>query len=541
MALLTAVEEAPHRPGVPQWIQPSLKVTPGRDPLGLQTITLDRIMPRLLPGILVLSQRARYFSLHAFLLNEYQRRRLPLNNNDLSSFIKLREFEYAVAVQLCPRGCGERPVGMVGKTRAAPTVEEHADAIPRRESVESDLGGYGLYYKSPMIDMGIVVPRGSALGEAITPVDVLDPRGPGPALADAFGSAIAETSYFREHMLGTSAIPREVLKELAERACLCRLRDYPNEQALLRQALFEPPAPGYAEETMQRCRSFALLLRELEREPEAAVSNGAFMQAVWDDFLAEPAGAGALRRTVAQWAALAAKDWWQESLSSVWSHFLRVAGLRSDGLSPDELDTVLGTELVPTGSIQVLGRAFEVTPEISTVALADSVAAGTADIPLDELRRWAAETDTVAAGLVLFFALHSRIPTQASPSTGWFEIGAQSSERQPSVLGFLYRFDRHLEDQPTLAQTLVWLTRRFVINAHEQIAYSKLPEFTFRFRWEEGRLRFYTLGLGRFRLADIRRASMAQISEDVGLWQSIDGVPELTSYGRHFTEQAFSE
>ena len=129
---------------------------------------------------------------------------------------------------------------------------------------ESHLGGYGLYYRSPMIDMGMVVPRGSALGEAITPIDVLDPNGPGPALADAFGSAIPDTSYFREHMLGTSAIPREVLEELGERACLCRLPDFPNEQALLRQALFEPPAPGYAKATKQRCRSFALLLRELE-------------------------------------------------------------------------------------------------------------------------------------------------------------------------------------------------------------------------------------------------------------------------------------
>ena len=125
-------------------------------------------------------------------------------------------------------------------------------------------------------------------------------------------------------------------------------------------------------------------------------------------------------------------------------------------------------------------------------------------------------------------------------SSGWLEIGAQSSERQPSFLRFLYLFDRHLEAQPTLAQTLVWLTRRFVISAHEQIAYSKLPEFTFRFRWEEGRLRFYTLGLGRFRLADIRREAMAQISEDVGFWQSIQGVPELTPFGRHFIEQAFS-
>jgi hypothetical protein len=272
MASLTIVEERPRRSGAPSWIEPSLNVTPGRDPLGLQTITLDRVMPRLLPGILVLSQRARYFSLHAFLLSEYQRLRLPLSNNDLPAFIKLREFEYAVAVQLCPRGCGDRPVGMVGKYRAGPAAHEETESIPRQESVESPLGGYGPYYRSPMIDMGLVVPRGSALGETLMPIDVLDPNSLGPALAESFGSAITETSYFREHMLGTAPVPPAVLGELAEKACLCRLPAHPEEQALLRQALFEPPAPAYAEATKQRCRSFALLLREIEREPQAAQS-----------------------------------------------------------------------------------------------------------------------------------------------------------------------------------------------------------------------------------------------------------------------------
>jgi hypothetical protein len=33
---------------------------------------------------------------------------------------------------------------------------------------------------------------------------------------------------------------------------------------------------------------------------------------------------------------------------------------------------------------------------------------------------------------------------------------------------------------------------------------------------------------------------MAQISEDVGLWQSSSGVLELTPYGREFAKQAFS-
>jgi hypothetical protein len=540
MASLSIVEEQPRRPAAPSWIEPSLNVTPGRDPLGLQTITLDRIMPRLLPGILVLSQRARYFSLHSFLLSEYQRLRLPLTNNDLSSFVKLREFEYAVAVQLCPRGCGDRPVGMVGKTRASPAVQQNAASIPRQESVESSLGGYGLYYRSPMIDMGLVVPRGSALGDAITSVDVLNPNGLGPALAEVFRSAIAATSYFREHMLGTAPIPRAALEELAEKACLCRLSDNPEEQALLRRALFEPPAPGYANPTKQRCRSFALLLRELERQPGAAHSNGAFMQAVWDDFLADPAGDGAARRTIAEWAALAAKDWWQESLSSIWSHFLRVAGVRADGLAPDDLDLLLRSQLVTASPVNVLERIVELDPAASTSALAATAATTTADIPLDELRRWAAETDTAAAGLILFFALRSRLPSEASSSAGWLEIGMQSSDRQPSLLQFVYLFERHLEDEPALADTLAWLTRRFIISAHEQIAYSKLPEFTFRFRWEDGRLRLYTLWLGRFHLADIRRAAMSHISEDVGLWQEINGSPRLTPQGVQFIERAFA-
>jgi hypothetical protein len=36
---------------VPAWIAASLEVNEGRDPLGLQTTTQDRLMPLLLPGV----------------------------------------------------------------------------------------------------------------------------------------------------------------------------------------------------------------------------------------------------------------------------------------------------------------------------------------------------------------------------------------------------------------------------------------------------------------------------------------------------------
>jgi hypothetical protein len=56
MTTVQLVPEVPRLSGQPEWIERSLHVKAGRDPLGLQTITLDRIMPILLPGILVLSQ-----------------------------------------------------------------------------------------------------------------------------------------------------------------------------------------------------------------------------------------------------------------------------------------------------------------------------------------------------------------------------------------------------------------------------------------------------------------------------------------------------
>jgi hypothetical protein len=119
----------------PAWIVASLEVDEGRDPLGLQTTTQDRLMPVLLPGILELSRRARYFSFHAFLLAEYRDRRFQPDGKSLSAFIKRCEWEFGLAVQRCPRGCGSSPVG----ARRLGGVSLGPGPFPRGESVESAL------------------------------------------------------------------------------------------------------------------------------------------------------------------------------------------------------------------------------------------------------------------------------------------------------------------------------------------------------------------------------------------------------------------
>ncbi len=247
--------------GFPQWIEPRLNIKAGRDPLGLQTITIDRIMPQLLPGILSLSQRARYFSFYPFLLAEYQAHKFHPTNNALSTFIKAREYEYGLAVQLCPKGCGSRWSAVVGKERAEPAVNSGADPLPRGESIESFLGGYGLYYRRPLIDLQVVAPRGTQLADTPTPIDVLRQDEWITALAGHFGSAIRNTAYYKQYFWGTDPIPVAVLREYAEVACLCRLSEFPAEQEAIRNTLFLERAEWIKGEVEQRRRSFALFLR----------------------------------------------------------------------------------------------------------------------------------------------------------------------------------------------------------------------------------------------------------------------------------------
>ena len=542
---LTLAEEPPRLSGQPFWISRSLNVKAGRDPLGLQTITLDRIMPILLPGILVLSRRARYLTFFPFLLKEYERLRLDPTNEGLSEFVKQREFEYALAVQLCPNGCGGIPAGAVGKDRAAPAINQLVgDAVPRQESVKSFLGGYGLYYRSPLIDLGLVVPKGTIVGEQVTPVDVLARDERAQALAGAFGEAIADTAYMREHMLGTDPVPVSALREFAERACLCRLGAFPDEQRLLREALFETPA-GQAEvverDFDQRRRSFALFLRELEGAPEVRGSNAAFRHAIWEDFAGEPTGTEALMQTRAQWGSLVAKEYLQEAISCVFAPFWRL-GLGTqdaEGLTADELDALIVGPLLGQGPLTIGETHVSYDGQLPTSTVSAAVEEASAALSLEGLRAWAIAEETAIAGLALALALVARLPDRETAPSEWVRIGLQHSDRQPALLGFVYLLEQHLDEQPTLAETLRWFTRRLVIAAHEQIAYSKLPDFTFRFRWEAGRLRFYPIGEGRFELADMRRASMSTLSEDIGLWKDDADSAALTEQGRQFVARMF--
>ena len=544
---------------LPQWISPTLEIKEGRDPLGLQTTTQDRLMPLLLPGVLELSVRARYFSFHTFLLDEYRRRHMAPDNRSLSAFIKHREWEFGLAVLLCPHDCGSVPVGA---DRLRPLMRLTSPPYERGESVESPLGGYGLYYRSPLAEFGIVARAGTPLGDRPIPVDVLADSDRAARVAAEFRSAVEATEYFQRWMLSTDPLPVQVLRDYADVACLCRLPHLTAERNAVHEAFFgsDPvptdmapplvePATGSDDDgtgpsleesggaIVQRRRSFAHYLAILDDAPDVVEDESAYREALWSPPNPRSDGHALVE---GQWSALIAKDVWQEAICSVWSEFC-AAGLARNralgrGLTWAETKELARGLTSGPPSLDPATATADLVHELADGRIAFEDDVRPSQLNFESLRRWTVSSDTATSGLVTALELDRRCASKHGH--GWTLATAVRSAWQPSVSSVRDGLQTHIAGGASIADTLWWLVEHFVLQPHERIAYSKLPEFTFRFRWEEGLLRFFDLGVGRFPLASIRRRSFGLLSQDLGLWErDADGMPGLTSHGRSFVTE----
>lgn len=500
-------------------------------------------MPLLLPGILELSRRARYLSFHAFLLAEYRARKMTPEAKSLSTFIKRREWEFGLAVQRCPR-CDSSPVGA---RRLGAVAADRDGPFRRGESVESAFGGYGLYYRSPLAEFGVVARLGTLLGDEPIPIDVLLDTPRAQRLAGTFKNAVEHTSYYQHGMWTGDDLPAAMIDEYAEAACLCRLRELTDERAAVHDAIFgSDEASPSQDAAVQRRRSVGHYLTLLDARPKIITSDSVYREALWSppELRSEPHA-----QVAGQWSALAAKDVWQESLCSVWSEFCR-AGLNRTrdlgrGLTWEETERLASrlTGGPPTidASMPMERLQADLASGAVTVEDTDGTMIRVADRPLEELRQLAVRLNTASIGLVVLLELARRM--EGRSDTGWVQAAAVRSAWQPSVAEVAVGLRAHLSGAPTVAETLWWLVSRFIVPVHERIAYSKLPEFTFRFRWEDGLLRFYDHGTGRFPTAAIRRWTLSWLTWDLGLYDETEDEnrpAELTALGRTFAREVLA-
>jgi hypothetical protein len=515
--------------------------------------------PALVPGLVALSERARYFSLYSFLLARFAERQLELSEERLDSFIRYREWDMAGAVALCDNTavCGSRHArSVVGRLKTFPAVARaraaNQDALPRTRPIESRLGGYGLYYRTPMAALGLVARKGSQIAgsEKITPIDLLRPTDPlGSEIATAFAERIAGTAWGRDFIErdGPTEVPLAALAELSRAGCLCRLGDAQTERRLLGELLLERDSVVDPKTLPWRRRSFALFLECVGRDPGCFSSRGRFERAILQEAGDIGDDPGPRAETVGRWTALIAKETLQEGISGIFSELVRRGYERQhgDGISGTERDLLIAEGLVGSLTVELPGELLiDVRPEMASGELQELLVEASAAFDLEALRAWAATRDDAISGLclLLWMASLEPVPGQGARAAYWSFSAIDGS----AAFGLAHEMSAlrgHLAGGPTVADTMGYLVERLV-RTHLRIANSKLPEFTHRFLIEGGRLRFTHWARQHERIgrATNRQDVLALLSWDLGLVATGDlqrAVP--TEAGRELVADVFGK
>ena len=81
----------------PVWGTRAYQPKSGQDHLGLGSVSSDRLLPALSPGINVLTIHPRYWSFYAWVLDDFWAADLPRNRVSLGDFYRPREAMFSMA------------------------------------------------------------------------------------------------------------------------------------------------------------------------------------------------------------------------------------------------------------------------------------------------------------------------------------------------------------------------------------------------------------------------------------------------------------
>ena len=514
--------------GVPYWTAQMYKPRGGQDHLGLGSVVTDRILPRLSPGINVLTIHPRYWSFYAFVLSEFWKRDFPRTRTALRAWYRPLECIYSVACSLCenPDHYGS-PIGTRKISRVVAAKPSEFD--PQFEYMESAMGGYGLYYATVMQAIGLVVLADPRLG---LPVDTVTPEG--QVVADAFRGVIADTEYYRNWIeRHNEEVPYEVAAEYGGLACFCRLRDESAlDRPLLVDAFLHHGSPVEAEARRQTLRMFCELAAQTE---SSQVDASSFRRLIYygTDHPAEESFPGAafvppapLVRIARKWRLYQAREYFNVSVNEMWRR-LSCWGLARDG---DVYPVPMADLIASIGAIDFEGFAESVDVELPPGGL-------TVDTPYRDLLDWVITVggitgklddrwdldcaltedrivewlgqrhsatdhgpDILAAALTLATFVAARLwPPELAliEPADWFPVLAGGRDRL-GLQRFIDALRARVDSDATIGEVARWLTLDYVIEQHERVASAKLPTTgdTFRFRREAGLLRFFQQDAG---------------------------------------------
>lgn len=527
-------------PAHPQWITLMYPGKVGRDHLGLGSVSSDQILPTLSPGINVLTIHPRYFSFYVFLLDEYWRRDLPRSAEAFSRFYRLRECIFSIGASLCEQPEHDRVTTIVGAQKTEGLARRALPAYdPGFNYIKSDLGGYGLYYRSVMAELEVIYPGGPK--PLPYPLDV--PSKHGKAIAAAFRRAIQHTRYYRDYFdHPDQPVPREVVQEYTHAACLCQLQreDAPDRKLLLDTFLHG----GDARAAAARRETLRLFLDLIAQTDGSAVDQNAFRQLLL--FGAEMGGATytpqePVALTYRRWRLYQAREYYAFALNGLWWHLCDWGIAEQGDLRPlpieafhehirglltfDPLAHQLGMAAPGLGPNASFARLLSWLRSTVGADEPDFDALCLLDAPIHEHRLYTLAYDEASNDPQIFvpamLALLALTYLRFGMPARWLEpdwpIAQMGADGRLSLDGFVKSLHHRLTRQaPTIADVARWLYDEYIIQQHLTIATSKLPENTFRFQREGHRLRFVNL-YNSLQFNDSRFDALSTTLHELGL------------------------
>jgi hypothetical protein len=497
----------------PVWGARAYAPKSGQDHLGLGSVSSDRILPGLSPGINVLTIHPRYWSFYSWVLDDFWAADLPRTRSAFRDFYRPREALFAMACHVCDAPEHRTLIAnVVGSRRVGPKAED-AEFDPRFDYIKEALGGYGLYYRSAMELTGALIVAGPANG---FPCDAPTPAG--RALAAAFRDAVSGTRLAAKLGAGDLAglVPRGVLMEFARAACLCQLRVAQSQDLPLLQDLFLHS--GTPQEITSRSETLRMLLDLGRCRPDEPIGQGDFRQVIyfrelegsWYEPRAELVDVarrwrvyqgreyfGYVFNRLLRWVSRRGLAETDAGLTLLPSSRLREMVARA--LDDSAADPDLGLALSQAGAgTRVTGFLAALTGEVDADAGPDAVWPRHERLDEHALYRACRDFDsddgrTLIALVALVLLLRERfgLPRRAAGFRQEQGLLAEGGSLRNGMARFMHLLNQRLLHDPTMAELAWWLIEDFVIVQHERVAAAKLPDDTYRVRRVGDSLRFF--------------------------------------------------
>lgn len=542
---------------LPQWTARAFRFIKGRDHLGLGAVSSGGILESLAHGINVLTIHPRYHSFYTFVLDEFWRRELPRSRREFVKFYRPCEYVFSLGVYFCDLEEHGKLSNVVGWERVIPQGNLDLELYEQNfDYIKSELGGYGLYYRAVISNIGLIYQGGTG---SPFPIDVPTERG--KEVAGLFRKAIEETEYYREYFgKADKEVPRGVITEYGRKACLCQLKkdDAPDKKALIDLYLHGGNNPE------PRRHTFRFFIDLAEQTSGHPINQDSFRQLVY--FSSSSTGAqykprSSTEDTYQRWRLYQAREYYVFAINSMWKYICNYGVSEGGELHPIPIEQVVGHiqtsldfgKLAKDLGVKANGltkdsdasEMLEWLCKIMSCSKEGFDSACTLESPINEDALYRATTKKpydarfAVSGMVLMLGLvYLRFGDPDLQMRKEWDIAYMGGYNRLSLDGYIRSMHKRLKAPGFSVMDFVkWICEEYIIKQHIITALGKLPDNTFRFQIEGSSLRFFSHE-NEVNMTDSRFFAISTSLLELGFCTNFaDPDHELTGIGRVFLDK----